>query len=97
MYVDERQHVRLNEEHSDYQWLTFQEAVERVALPGNDTALVFVEKHFAKRRPADWQKLMGHPSELVRHKVIDHLDIHGRHFIELSPDLLMSTADANGE
>jgi uncharacterized protein len=43
------------------------------------------------------RQLMGHPSELVRHKVINHLDAHCRHFIELSPYLLISTADADGE
>ncbi|QSO54148.1 pyridoxamine 5'-phosphate oxidase family protein [Alicyclobacillus curvatus] len=46
---------------------------------------------------AELRQLMGHPSELVRHKVINHLDVHCRHFIELSPYLLMSTADVNGE
>lgn len=43
------------------------------------------------------RELMGSPSELVRHKVIDHLDEHCRHFIGLSPCLLMSTADVHGE
>ena len=43
------------------------------------------------------RQLMGYPGELVRHKVIDHLDEHCRHFIGLSPYLLMSTADAHGE
>src|SRR5579875_182621 len=40
---------------------------------------------------------MGHPSELVRHKVIDHLDEHCRNFISLSPYALISTANAHGE
>lgn len=43
------------------------------------------------------RKLMGHPSEVVRHKVIDHLDEHCRNFIALSPYLFISTADATGE
>lgn len=43
------------------------------------------------------RKLLGHPGELVRHKVIDHLDEHCSQFISLSPYLLLSTADASGE
>ncbi len=43
------------------------------------------------------RQLMGHPSELVRHKVIDRLDEHCRHFIGLSPCLFVSTADRYGE
>jgi len=43
------------------------------------------------------REILGYPSELVRHKVIDHLDEHCLHFIGMSPYLLMSTADINGE
>lgn len=43
------------------------------------------------------RELLGYPGELVRHKVIDHLDEHCRHFIELSPYLIISTADVKGE
>lgn len=53
-YVDEHQEVVLNHEHSDHKWLTFDEAVATVALPGNDEVLRFVEKHFAISRPFDW-------------------------------------------
>lgn len=42
------------------------------------------------------QQLVGYPSELVRHKVIDHLDDHCQHFIGLSPYLLMATSDLSG-
>lgn len=57
-YVDGQQEVQLNYEHSEYQWLTFNEALEVVALPGNDEVLEFVEKHFAKRRPPEWQRVL---------------------------------------
>lgn len=40
--------------------------------------------------------LTGYPSELVRNKVIDFLDVHCRTFISLSPFLTISTADQSG-
>jgi len=36
------------------------------------------------------------PSQLVQDKELDHLDRHCRHFIELSPFAVLSTADADG-
>jgi uncharacterized protein len=36
------------------------------------------------------------PSQLVQDKEIDHVDVHCRHFIELSPFAVLSTADADG-
>ncbi|GMA60171.1 pyridoxamine 5'-phosphate oxidase family protein [Alicyclobacillus fastidiosus] len=45
---------------------------------------------------AELRELLGHPSELVRNKVIDHLDHHCRDFIRLSPYLVLSTANSDG-
>jgi len=53
-YAREDQDVTLNHQHSEYRWMTFVEAVDSVAIPGNETALQFVEKHFGKRQPAEW-------------------------------------------
>ena len=50
-YVDEGQSVELNEEHQDYNWLSFQEAIETVSLPGNDNVLQSIKKHFVDRSP----------------------------------------------
>ena len=36
------------------------------------------------------------PSQLVQDKEIDHIDVHCRSFIELSPFAVLSTADADG-
>jgi PPOX class probable FMN-dependent enzyme len=36
------------------------------------------------------------PSRLVQDKEIDHVDVHCRNFIELSPFAVLSTADADG-
>ncbi|MEC0126546.1 NUDIX hydrolase [Paenibacillus pabuli] len=58
-YVDESQPVQLNHEHSDYQWMTFDEAKENAALPGIDHILDFVEKHFAKKAPSKWLRIDG--------------------------------------
>ncbi|MBA2176306.1 NUDIX domain-containing protein [Halobacillus locisalis] len=50
-YVAEGETVELNEEHYDYNWLSFHEAVETVSLPGNDHVLESVKKHFVDRSP----------------------------------------------
>ncbi|MGC5770784.1 NUDIX domain-containing protein [Paenibacillus pabuli] len=58
-YVDEDQPVRINHEHNEYQWMTFDEAKENAALPGIDDTLSFVEKHFAKKVPSKWLRIDG--------------------------------------
>ena len=58
-YVDESQHVQLNHEHSEYQWMKFSQAKENAALPGIDDILDFVEKHFAKKAPSKWPGMKG--------------------------------------
>ena len=56
-YVEEQQELKLNNEHSDYQWLSFDEAIEKVLLPGNDEVLKFIEKHFVMRNPPDFLRV----------------------------------------
>lgn len=56
-YVAEEEDVRLNDEHSEYKWLSFPEAMEQVTLPGNDEVLKFIEKHFAQRKPTEWLRV----------------------------------------
>lgn len=58
-YVDERQPVRLNHEHTEYQWMTFDEAKENAALPRIDDILDFVEKHFVRKAPSEWLRING--------------------------------------
>ena len=53
-YVNDSEDIMLNWEHKDFQWLSFEEAKERVVLPGNDEVLEYIEKHFVKRNPAEW-------------------------------------------
>lgn len=52
-YVDDEENVRLNDEHSEYKWLSFEEAIEQVALPGNDEILTYIEKHFVMKAPIE--------------------------------------------
>lgn len=56
-YVAGSQNVVLNGEHSEYRWLTFEEAIETAALPGNDEVLKFIEKHFARKQPSEWLRI----------------------------------------
>ncbi|MCB5239131.1 NUDIX domain-containing protein [Niallia circulans] len=41
-FIEEDDHVRLNDEHSEYKWLSFKEANEYVSLPGNDEVLTYI-------------------------------------------------------
>ncbi|WP_066186205.1 MULTISPECIES: NUDIX hydrolase [Gracilibacillus] len=52
-YVSDEQDVILNHEHSEYKWLSVNEAIEHVTLPGNDEVLTFIEKHFIKSIPIE--------------------------------------------
>lgn len=42
------------------------------------------------------RSILGYPSEVVSRKSISHLDPHCRHFIALSPFLLLATANSSG-
>lgn len=59
-YVHEDQSVQLNHEHSDYRWMTFDEAKQNAALPGIDDILDFVEKHFVRKAPSKWLQMNTH-------------------------------------
>ncbi|CAN7517655.1 NUDIX hydrolase [Rossellomorea sp. LjRoot5] len=53
-FVRDDQKVVLNEEHSDYRWLSFKDAMGIVSLPGNEEVLAFIEKHFVKKEAHDY-------------------------------------------
>jgi dihydroneopterin triphosphate diphosphatase len=53
-YVPDDQEVVLNEEHSDYRWLSFKDAMCTVSLPGNEEVLSFIEKHFVRKEAPDY-------------------------------------------
>ncbi|MEF3354096.1 NUDIX domain-containing protein [Paenibacillus sp. GYB006] len=56
-YVDDDQEVILNNEHTEYEWLTFTEAIERVSIPGNEEVLEFIEKHFVRNSPMEFLRI----------------------------------------
>lgn len=56
-FVEDQQVVQLNYEHSDYQWLPFDRAIETVSLPGNDEVLRSIEKHFVMRKPPKYLRV----------------------------------------
>lgn len=56
-FVGKSQKVKLNEEHSEYKWLSFEEALSTVTLPGNDEVLLSIEKHFSQRNPPEYLRI----------------------------------------
>ena len=51
-YIDPDHTVRLNHEHSECRWVSFDEAVEMVAFGGQRRVLRWVEEEFVKRVPS---------------------------------------------
>ncbi|GAK14081.1 NUDIX pyrophosphatase [Geomicrobium sp. JCM 19039] len=49
--VKEATPIVLNDEHSEYRWLTIEAAKEQATMPGNDQVLEFIEKHFVQQAP----------------------------------------------
>lgn len=49
-FVD-NQDVQLNDEHSEYKWLSYEEALNLLSLPGNENVLASIEKHFVRKQP----------------------------------------------
>ncbi|MGE7835604.1 NUDIX domain-containing protein [Viridibacillus arvi] len=56
-FVEDHLDVKLNDEHSDYQWLSFAEAIETVSLPGNEEFLKSIEKHFVQSKPPNFLRV----------------------------------------
>ena len=50
-FVDRDQEVELNHEHSEFEWVSIDEAVERVPFPGQRALLRHVEREFIRREP----------------------------------------------
>lgn len=51
-FVDTSLEVKLNHEHSEYRWVSFDQAVEMVAFAGQRRVFRQVEGEFVKRRPS---------------------------------------------
>lgn len=56
-FVHQEQSVVLNDEHSDYQWLPFEQAKEVVSLPGNEDVLQSIEHNFVKKKPLTYLQI----------------------------------------
>lgn len=51
-FIDSTAKVVLNHEHSEYRWVSFDEAVEMVAFGGQRRVLRWIEDEFVKRHPS---------------------------------------------
>lgn len=58
-YVEDQQDVTINDEHSEYKWLSIEEAIYTVSLPGNDEVLLTVKNHFVSKKPLEYLRV-GH-------------------------------------
>lgn len=53
-YVSDQDQVKLNEEHSEYGWVTIAEAKEMVTYPGHRKVIAHIETEFVQKKPADF-------------------------------------------
>ena len=51
-FIDTNAEVTLNHEHSEFRWVSFDEAVEMVAFGGQRRVLRWIEDEFIKREPS---------------------------------------------
>ena len=51
-FIDNSAEVSLNHEHSEYRWVSFDEAIEMVAFGGQRRVLRWIEDEFIKRNPS---------------------------------------------
>jgi len=51
-FIDNTAKVSLNHEHSEYRWVSFDEAIEMVAFGGQRRVLRWIEDEFVKRNPS---------------------------------------------
>ncbi|WP_042477648.1 NUDIX hydrolase [Bacillus ndiopicus] len=56
-FVNEEQEVELNDEHSEHKWLTFNDALKFISLPGNEDVLKSIERNFIHKKPADFLRI----------------------------------------
>ena len=53
-YISDNAAVTLNEEHSDFGWFTFEEAILKVPFTGQRRILRHIQEEFVQRQPVDW-------------------------------------------
>jgi dihydroneopterin triphosphate diphosphatase len=56
-FIDSEQEVVLNHEHSEFEWVSVDEAVTRVPFPGQRALLRHVEREFIQREPNELLRL----------------------------------------
>lgn len=50
-FIDKKQEIVLNEEHSEYKWLSFNEAIELLPFIGQKNILAQIKKYFIDNEP----------------------------------------------
>ncbi|MGL4490364.1 MAG: NUDIX hydrolase [Rhizobiaceae bacterium] len=58
-FIDPKEEVILNEEHSDYSWVSFDEANEMVAFGGQRKVLRWIKEEFVTRAPSQHLLIIG--------------------------------------
>jgi dATP pyrophosphohydrolase len=56
-FIDPMRVVVLDDEHSEYRWMTFSEAQAVVPAPGQRAMIEHVRQEFVARRPTEWLRI----------------------------------------
>jgi dATP pyrophosphohydrolase len=49
--------VELNDEHSEYKWVSFNSIDDYLAMPNQREMFAHVRRHFVQRNPSDWTRI----------------------------------------
>lgn len=56
-YVDSEHNISLNEEHSEYKWLSVMDSISLIPFHGHKTALEHIRHTFIDNTPPEWLKV----------------------------------------
>jgi len=59
-YVSDNAAVTINEEHSEFGWFTFEEAILKVSFPEQRRILRHIQQEFVQRQPVEWLLIDTH-------------------------------------
>ena len=60
-YIESNQQVRLNDEHSEFRWVSFEEASMMLPFSGQRKVLEHIREAFVEDEPTEWLRIQSPP------------------------------------
>ena len=61
-YIESDQQVRLNNEHSEFRWVSFEEASALLPFFGQRKVLEHIREAFVENEPTEWLRIQSPPA-----------------------------------